>query len=548
MPGWAEYISLHTIAMTITRLAAVRRLFIRLGLVAAAILATGCATTTQAPDPLATSPRPGESNVVISITTNTAQVGAFDTLVLSRIQPAGQTITENHVLNQILPGLARDTSVFIGVLPEGEYEFSTLRHNASQQFLALGAEQRKRLGRVEVRGGQPIDLGRLIVTPVNTRVLVGRSARITSNTALLRRFAPEYARLFDGLVAPGWTLPRPDDDRTEEYALQRPVGAASPHELPDGQVVAASRLGTVLQRSSSGAWRMLSSDDLNALMYVMPVNRPDASLIAVGEFSTLLRLPPGGTKLVPIDTGDLPPGNLLFISGSDQTGWYVAQQRGVHVTLLRSDKLEAGRWQPVRQESVAASFWSGANSFWIWQTERGLAYAVSEGRIHDLDTATGTWTVRKAPSDHRLLNVAPDPGGKFGILTSPGGGFGGVFAGTWIWNNAQGAWAEIKTDFKVKVAPPRQTPGGDMLMIGGVFSSPELHASKDGGKTWQKVADFALDQSLVILPSGNMLGVAFGQHGLFRIRHSSDQGKTWQTEYSNFDRTAYETQESRKKK
>lgn len=534
--------------MTFTLHPALRRFVIGLGLAALAAVTAGCATTTQAPDPLKTPPKPGQSNVVVSITSNTAQVGAFDTLELLRIQPAGQTVTETHLLNRILPGLARDTSMFIGVLPEGDYELSTLRHTATRQYLAFGTEQRQRLGRIAVRGGLPVDLGRLIVTPINTRVLVGRSARVQSNAALLRRFAPDYARLFDGDVSPGWNHPRPDDDRTEEYALQRPVGAGNPREMADGQVVAASRLGTVLQRSTNGAWRTLRSDDLNSLMYVTPVDRPDASLLAVGEFGTLLRLPPGGNKLVPVDTGDLPPGNLLFIGGNDQAGWYIAQQSGTSVSLLRSSRLEAGQWQELRRESVATSFWSGANAFWIWPTDTGLAYAVSEGSIHSLDFASGAWTTRKAPNDNRLVSVAPDPGGKLGILTSPGGGFAGVFAGTWIWSEAEARWVEIKTEFKVKVAPPRQTPAGDMIMIGGVFSTPELHTSKDAGKTWQKLADFALDQTLVILPSGKMFGVSLGQYGLFSIRHSADQGKTWKLEYSNFDRAAYDAEEARKKK
>lgn len=513
----------------------------------AALLLAGCVTVARAPDPLETAPAANESAVVVSVTGNSAQVAAIDEIELTRVTPADANLTEKYVLRRKVEGLSRDTSLFIGVVPAGEYELTTLRDNSTRQFLNLSATMRRMVGRFAVRDGKPADLGRLVMTPVNTRVVVGRSARVTSNDAILKRFAPDYGRLFAGAATDAWTAPRPDDDRVEEYAMQRPVGFNNPVELADGTIIAGSRLGTVLIRMPGGQWHAARSEGLDSLFGAAPVDRPDARLVAVGEFGTLLRLDPKSNRLLPIDAGDLPPGNLLFVTGNDQAGWYLAHQRGSEVTVFRSPRIEAGQWSALRKASVARSFWTGDASFWIWNTARGLAYATSDGEIHWLDFDGGQWTTTRAPNGHRLLNVAPNPDGSLGILTSPGGGFGGIFAGVYLSKDRGQNWQEIKTEFKVKISPPRQTPSGKMLMVGGVFGDPELQASEDGGATWTRVGPFKLDQNLVLMPSGRMLAVGLGKTGLFDIRASVDEGKTWTTEYSNFDRSAYEAAQKPRK-
>jgi photosystem II stability/assembly factor-like uncharacterized protein len=140
-----------------------------------------------------------------------------------------------------------------------------------------------------------------------------------------------------------------------------------------------------------------------------------------------------------------------------------------------------------------------------------------------------------------------NPTGSIGILTSPGGGFGGIFSGLYLTRDEGRSWQEVKTEFSVKIAAPRETAKGTLLLPGGVFSNPELHASRDGGKTWQKASDFSLDRTLHAMPSGAMLAVDLGQSGLFAVRHSGDEGATWSNEYSNFDRAAYEADQRNKK-
>jgi hypothetical protein len=511
------------------------------------VVLTGCATNQVARDPVREPPKSGEAMTVVSITINTPQVTAIDGIRLERIKPASDIKSFFH-LRVVAPGLARDTSLFVGVLPEGEYQVVQLDHFASQRYLPLGAPQSARLGVFSVASGRPVDLGRLVVTPVNTSVVVGRSSLASDNQELLRRFAPEHAQLFgDRAPAQGWLQAKSDKDWVESYAFERPTGAVPGPMAADGRLVAASRLGTVLVRGSSGQWSTLRSGRLESLMYATPVDLPDIALVALGEFTTFLKQRRGGTRLEPLDPGNLPKGNLIFLAGSAKAGWYLAAQVGDKVRLLHAKTLEGGDWQTVREEDVGFSFWSGANPVWFWPTAGGMAYATAAGQLHVLNFATGQWEQRSSPGGSRLISLTPNPDGSLGALTSPGGGFGGVFAKMHLSRDEGRSWKPIPSgDVSVKIMPPAALADGSLLMAGGVFSDPSIYTSNDDGATWTRRGKTRLDRTLYPLPSGPILAVDHGQFGVFSIASSNDRGATWTVEYSNFDRRAYEAREKPK--
>lgn len=518
-------------------------------LVAAALVAGCAAPVTVAGNPLAKPPGADESVVAVSVTGNTGQVTALDSVRVRRLSPvaAGQQPGE-YILSRVAAGMARDTSLFVGTVPAGDYEVSRFENAETRRYLDLSPTMRDRIGHFRMVAGQPADLGRLILTPVNFNVVVGRSVKVADNKLLLERFAPQYAQLFTNSTATAWVAGRSANDKVEEYAFTGPVGASALVEQTDGRVVTASRLGVVLERAKDGRWRAITSPGIETLMDVLPVQRPDARLVAVGEFSTLLRLAPGASEMERIAPGNLPTGNLLFVAGNDQAGWYLLQQAGVSVQLLHSPRLVDGQWTVVRSESVERDFWRGGQRLWAWRTEGGLAYATSAGDIHLLDFASGKWQSRKAPNDNRLINVGPNADGSLGVLTSPGGGLGGAFAGNWLSTDQGRTWREVKSPFTVKVVPPIRTREGLYLSAGGVFGKPELQVSKDEGATWSKLSDHALDRTLNVLPSGLYFTVDSGATGLFAIRSSADQGVSWRTEYSTFDKAAYEAMEAARKK
>lgn len=94
---------------------------------------------------------------------------------------------------------------------------------------------------------------------------------------------------------------------------------------------------------------------------------------------------------------------------------------------------------------------------------------------------------------------------------------------------------------KVKAGAPKLTADGTILFVSNEFGSstfkPTLQASKDGGKTWTIVNDqLGFGTALWPLKSGSLISISSGQDGITTIRHSTDGGATWKTEYSSYTR------------
>lgn len=511
----------------------------------ALLLMQGCVSTTFATDPLKLPQNSTLKPVVVSMTSNTGAVNGVNQITVQRLseeQLAGKSGVENtYVLMQLAPELSRDTTFFSGALPPGEYRFYAFSDTKSMKILRIPASSRM-LDHFVVKGDKAVDLGRLITTPYNSNVVYGRSKLAGSNRSLLQRFAPDYAQLLAGEIDSGWKAPAGDAAEPvtiESYALARPVGALCMTELADGRLAAASRLGTVLMRATDGRWSTVRGPGIESLLCVTPTTEANAELVAMGEFGTLLRKPPGSHVLLPIDTGNLPAGKITRLYGSARNGWFLSLERGTEVLIVHSPTLEAGNWSIIRKESIARSLISGASNYFMWATSNGFAYTVSAGPIHFYDWTSKAWTQRPTPDNARVIGMNVSPGGTILALTSPGGGFAGAFASIFMSRDQALSWQAVNTPYSIKAFPPTMTADGTMLMAGGVFSNPELQVSKDDGRSWAHLSSYALDRTVIPLPSGAMVDYDYAQWGIFTIRHSSDGGKTWEVEYSNFDERAY---------
>lgn len=503
------------------------------GLVSIA-LALGCVPTAVAPGKQA--PGPDDGVVVVSLTANTARVPGFDTIYIRKEGSPG----DNRVFfNQVSKGLTRDTTLFVGVVPAGEYTIGGLFGGArgAEKSVELGEGARTVLGRFRVKAGGAHDLGRLVLTGVNQRVVLGRSARVASNIDLVRRFAPENARFLAGEVDAGWLQPRSADDRVEEAALALPVGAETLAVLPSGELIAASRVGSLLVRDPKGRWSVLNSDVLESLFGVRVVQAKGLRAVAVGELNTILALEESG-RLRKVDPGNLPPGNLVYVDGTDQDGWAVLHQAGKAVTVYRSTALESGDWKPLKTFTASVPAMPEEQQFAAWPTADGFTFAVYDGGVAAYERRAGAVVDRSAPvSKGNFMRIAPCGDAGVGALVAPNGGRG-MFAASFVTRDDGRTWEMINSAFRVKIAAPRLLPDGRMLQPGGAFSGPngELKSSVDGGKTWELVyKGYSPLDELVPIPGVGLFAVGSGltSFGISYIQFSGDGGKTWTTEYSN---------------
>lgn len=176
--------------------------------------------TSSGIDPLSMPADSDYGTVAVSITANTGEVRGIDRINVVQVTSDGSSAFGGTRFLTRMPEVdGRDTSVFIGALPPGEYAFSVLASTVSAKSLNLHGKM-PWLGTFIVKPRDRVDLGRLIITPVNTNVMLGRSARVASNVDAIARFSPRHAKLFEGTVSPGWKAPRHATDIVEEYALE----------------------------------------------------------------------------------------------------------------------------------------------------------------------------------------------------------------------------------------------------------------------------------------------------------------------------------------
>jgi hypothetical protein len=286
---------------------------------------------------------------------------------------------------------------------------------------------------------------------------------------------------------------------------------------------------------------------IESLLFVAPVpsgevdGRP-AIAVAVGEYNTMVRMEEDRSVWL-LGIGNLPAGTLLFIGGNADSGWYLGQREaGPQVSIYRSSKLDGGDWEPLRTVSVDSRFWAGSDVFWIWPTSNGLAYAVFEGSIHELDYSTGAWTERQAPNGERFVEVIGRADGIVSAITTPGG-VGGMSRSIYVSRNGGADWTPVDSPSQVRYLP-RVLPDGALLTVAGKLMKPQLQASTDGGATWTVRDDaFRTVENIVVLPTRGLLAIDRGEPmqpatyylelGDARIRHSADGGVTWRVEYSN---------------
>lgn len=502
-----------------------------------AVLA-GCATTEFAKDPIRSGgSTAGNGTAIASLTINTGEVQQFGSITLDRIDASGKAGLTSFILSNVVPGISRDTSIFVGSLAPGEYRLRQL--STAGKYLPLSDNA---LSSFRVESGKVTDLGRLVLTAVNFKVMVGRSEKFTDNAELVRAYAPDYAKLYTAEPSLGWNDPRKETDVAEAFALIHPLGAMGFRTLSNGETIGGTRMGTLILRSTEGRWRIAGrTGDLEGFTATAPWEVEDAIAVAGGDMGSLVKLGKDG-KIVRLGRGDLPLGSIFFIDHSpDGKQWVVGVQKPGRAALYLSPVLDDGQWREAVSETTEFSSWSGVRSAWAWAYPGGFGFAASASKtIGCFDYATAAWRNATPPGGRTVMGLSSSPDGSIGVLTSPGGGLAGVFAQTHISQDCGATWTPTNSPYKVKAMPSLRLPDGTIVEGGGVFGDKGLYTTTDN-KTWKKVSDEDILTDRLWSVSGVLITVSW-LYGLENIRTSKDAGATWVTELTSVDRKLLEIQ------
>lgn len=495
-----------------------------------------------------------EGVLVLSSVVNTGEVGQILTVRL-QAQDAplpsgkkpGQVLPPEFTLSNQIGGKSRDLSLFFGSLPAGRYKVIEL----SFGFKYLNLRGSPMLADFVVEAGKTTDLGMIVLTAANFKVLVGRSHKYKNSKWLTDRYFANEPLLSHSQEG-GWSQPIPADDVAEAYALTYTQGISSIAEINTNEVVAGTRLGKILARNTEGRWRVLAqTGTYDAVTFVSPyTGQPAETVLALTDAGEAYKV--SGDKAEPVSLGNLPRGRVFFLdSNASGSRWLVGVNHNDKAELFTSSSLENGQWTSLFADDVSFSAWSGMRNAWATKAPNGVIFASSiHPEVRCFDYTTEQWTSLAVPDKRTVIDLKVNPTtGKIGLLTSPGGGFAGIFAKSHIANGCAGAWQTIKTPYSVEVAAPIWLNDDALAVVGGVFGDEGIYVSTDNAKTWTKRGkESVLSDNFYQTVSSGLFLVSKGMYGFELVSHSGDGAATWKLELSSFDPNLLKVQESGKEK
>lgn len=501
---------------------------------AALALLAACTTTHHAPDPVRTAPteNAARGTVVVSLTANTPELRAFDSITLTRLDASGKrnrVIEERAVLRNVLPGGTGSTTLFVGAVEAGDYELRQLA--SSGLFLPLPSAV---LSAFSVRANEVTDLGRLVLTSVNEQGMVGRSLTFTSNESLVRSASPDHLRLYQRAPSLGWNAPRKPGDNAEAYARNHPLAAGGFRRLSNGEWVGGAGMGTLLVRSEDGRWRSAVTTEMERITAVVPYEREGTLAIAGSDGGALIRLRRNGA-LETLDRGDLPPGAVVFLDYvAGNRHWIVGLRERAQAVFYVSPTIKHGQWTPIGATDTPPRFGVGEPArLWAWAYPGGFGFVSSvDPTLSCFDYASGQWTTGTGPMKRAPKSLLAAEDGTVGVISEALPGQTGPFQ-TAHWTRDCGrSWTEVATPPGASASAPLLTSDGTVLRAGSDTAGPALFVSRDGGRSWTRRALPAPVLKERLWAYGSIWLLAGERLGVEELYSSRDQGQRWSAELS----------------
>lgn len=544
-----------------------RRIFLKLYLLAAAISLTGCAATL----PVETTPETfpaGNGFAAIRVVTNTAAVDASvglnnRWLYLYVKDSSGK----NYTLTWAISEGRRNSQVFKGFLPDGRYELSEL------DFLGVRQANLKKHGLTfNVKAGHITNLGTIVYQPTGNKGYA--LLRIDGNDDLRNAIHDEFPILcgnvtgpdlaFDGVqTGSNATLTNPTMIATGGSPLTNAVGSATLgvmqlisdrmsateaiaawantkdpvtrlnmaksntfalngiQRLPGGEILAASNLGQVLLRDPVRGWSRFNVGDVRELTAIHAKDR--TQIVVGGEEGLLYSTKDGGVSWKRVPS---PAGSALIANISEYKGetLVLCQSRNEYILSSTRD-LEQGNWTELKRLRI-----QDYTALMMHASVQHIAAIVNNkyivvtpwNAVHVLDLDTRDWSTVATAGWYRDVNaVAP----QFLVAS------GGFTIAPHLSRDLGATWTEMKDScagirsrvVSIAFIDPSK---GYMLCAanGALVGSTSLKKTNDGGQSWSDVIkETPVMASQMFASKEYVIYVDI----LNRIHVSRDGGESW---------------------
>lgn len=281
------------------------------------------------------------------------------------------------------------TRFFYAAVPANEYSLSSLRayYSFGESYYSRFYPADIELGTFRVEPGKVTDLGVMaIYVNRSGEDYAFKTIRTPSDALSLQEFseaAPELSARMSNLNSPlGWEPDANDGSRREDYinAVNRQIVFADPYiDAASGAMKFPSRLGVVVERNSSGEWRLDSIPSDAELRQVTVINSSD---VVVTEFNEiLLRDEDGGNW-----ASSQPPsgsGRLMFVGKHEGTGIFAVMQQPESVTVWSTPAFGEA-WTELATITPRLNFLQVVDRdlFSVNQDIRGASYAIEGDKFY----------------------------------------------------------------------------------------------------------------------------------------------------------------------
>jgi hypothetical protein len=489
--------------------------------------------------------------VVLSISFNTD--ATYDSVLLSSMteKPFLSGKDKTYKLNLINRGEALSTFIYSGKLPVGEYRLAQLSQSVdtTTHYINIADQNADQLGNFQVKEDYTSDLGRVIVTHANDAFFIVRAQDFSSNRDIIRQLPDNYEKaIYSTNRSAGWNQPVGSFELAiQSYAKKSPSGIRCIQEKKDGSLLAASKMGAVLyfpSQNSAEKAAVFSSGSVYGFNCLTQKDEKDFDFLAYGEMGALFKHVKNSNILTPVDTGDLPLGEILSVVGNSLEGWFITVKKGKQAAIYRSNVLDKGKWEvfadfPKLETLVLGQIVPGV---WVWEDAQGFSYIDTNGTISRYVYASKLTKKNSIPDKGtQIMQFTNNPDGSIGILTTSKAGLAGAFAKQYFSKDYGENWSKFNSAYHVNARAPQASAQGTLYIVAGhAFSPTGMSVSEDNGKTWQK-RQVATNSSLTVLDSGRIISMpVFSRNSNVFI--SDDKGKDWNLLYTTFSKKLLEYQ------
>lgn len=370
-------------------------------------------------------PRNGKGLVSVVVTPNTGKLNWQEAvLVVRKISPAGGFVSGPILLQRVPLVTSAETVAYIGKLFPGRYSVTQITQTrllngfqAVTDVIAVSDERSAEALVFTVESDLHTDAGRLIVNSAGDGWAVGWSSdRVAADD--IKRGNPVVSDYLSSFEVTGKVDRSGEHRKLQAEATRKPNGAFDVQLLGGVDVVAGSRMASVLRRSDSGTWLRSRVGRFQRVLALAPIN--DGRLVFAGEDNLLgyQFKKSSGYKFRYIKTGGIPFGQFIGAHWSDGRGLLVLHDDGGMIRLFASESLKEPLWSVLIEEPRASDIPSEVAAGRL-QSEKGrVAVAVYPRSISTSVAGSSKWRAALAPIDITDFELAPS--GRLRVLSVNG--------------------------------------------------------------------------------------------------------------------------------